>query len=357
MLIIHNMYVYIYILYTHLREKERERETERENKRNKARHKECKYTGHHQLSIACTVSDSPTCSKTKNPTIEAGWHGIASKQTDIQPMRTHQSASPHHQIALQVLQAATSNQPVSTICYDLPLLYYKFKIFTGCFHLLSLFLAMCKVLIRRTLLEAFRTLSVQVPAPSAVWTTLNVACCKILQVSPLSQSMVPHKGKWIWIEPQSASKTVAKGSSCVSVKWNEPNGHDSVEECKPIAGMSLRTVHLSSNEFHMHTAHCTLTNSGTLRILFNSTWVKHAQGWRAQQKVVDTPRMKVLRLLRLLGLLRGGRKEWNTEADGTNWERRERCKQKKNKFEFHMKLQHESNIDILRIGHSQLGIP
>ena len=155
-------------------------------------------------------------------------------------MRTHQSASPHHQIALQVLQAATSNQPVSTICYDLPLLYYKFKIFTGCFHLLSLFLAMCKVLIRRTL------------------TTLNVACCKILQVSPLSQSMVPHKGKWIWIEPQSASKTVAKGSSCVSVKWNEPNGHDSVEECKPIAGMSLRTVHLSSNEFHMHTAHCTL---------------------------------------------------------------------------------------------------
>jgi hypothetical protein len=83
-------------------------------------------------------------------------------------MRTHQSASPHHQIALQVLQAATSNQPVSTICYDLPLLYYKFKIFTGCFHLLSLFLAMCKVLIRRTLLEAFRTLSVQVPAPSAV---------------------------------------------------------------------------------------------------------------------------------------------------------------------------------------------
>ena len=69
-------------------------------------------------------------------------------------------------------------------------------------------------------------------------------------------------------------------------------------------------VHCSScHEFHMHTtAHCILTTSGTLRILFNSTWVRRAQGWRAQQKVVDTPRMKVLRLLRLLGLLRGGRK-------------------------------------------------
>ena len=62
------IYIYIYIF---IEERKRERERDIDGKK-KAKHKECKYAGHQQLSITCTVSDSPTCSKTKKPTIEAG---------------------------------------------------------------------------------------------------------------------------------------------------------------------------------------------------------------------------------------------------------------------------------------------